>query len=264
MDQKQTWWQSYKILINTEVYWQIGPLHLWIQHLKHEWKIAYIREEDPLKNTHHWQSHDVLSNLADKEDIFRVGMEKDHHAIMLSPKLADRAVVAQAENPLTILPGEKLTIYISSPLWIEAKDLESQKQFFEIPIYRPSDTWFGPNVREGELCYASRTYCRLNLEEVPIRPHRAITALHLNNKTHDNILLEKISLPIPYLSLFLSQDGQLWTESLILEQSKEEASPVRIQNSPPKDIKIAQKLSEPRIKKHKNLALRMLGGLLPW
>lgn len=258
------WWKKYTLATQTEAYWQIGPLHLWAQHLKSEWKIAYEREEDPLINLSRHESEKELSDWQDKKNIVRLGLQKESTGLLLKPQLADRPVVIHAEHPITLLPGYKLTIYMSTPLWLEIKFLPQEETMMELPIYRPSDTWFGPNTRLGEICYASRTFCRLNLEELPLRPHRAVTALHLHNRRDKKLLVEKISLPTPYLSLFVSQAGQLWTESLEVQQEKEENAPVKILSGPPKGINIAQKLTEARKKKQKNLALQMLGGILPW
>ena len=55
-------------------------------------------------------------------------------------------------------------IYVSTPLWVRV-DVHDPPQFLqEIPVIRPSDTWFGPSTREGELGYAGRTHGRLNFE----------------------------------------------------------------------------------------------------
>lgn len=257
------WWQNYTIPLQSYSYWQIGPLHLWIQHLAHEWQIGYEREDDHLIQNLNYETSSQIRDLTQKETLIRVGMEKDQPVIKLQPKLADRSVVAQPQNPVTILSKQKVTVYMSSPLWLSIESPKDKQTLLEIPIYRPSDTWFGPSKLEGYVGYASRTFCRLRLEEVAIRPHRVTTAIEIINKTSEKIHIEEISLPLPYLSLFMTSKGQLWTESVVLEQDQEEEALVQIQNGLPKGIQIEKKLAEPRLKKQKNLVLKMLGGLFP-
>ena len=58
----------------------------------------------------------------------------------------------------TILPRQKLTIYVGSPLWV---GLLADDPLGELPLQPPKLTWWGTNTREGEVCYASRTQGRL-------------------------------------------------------------------------------------------------------
>ena len=86
---------------------------------------------------------------------------------------------------------------------------------------RPSDTWFGPSTLEGELCYESKTAVRFNLDNVPRRPHRAISVVRIRNRTDTQLSLERLKIPLPNLSLFGTEDGQLWTESITLERDED-------------------------------------------
>lgn len=66
---------------------------------------------------------------------------------------------------------------------------------------RPSDTWFGPTTSEGEPCYASKTVCRLRVEDVPLRPHRCLTKVTLRNRADDSLSLDRLKLPVNALAL---------------------------------------------------------------
>src|SRR5439155_1571474 len=79
---------------------------------------------------------------------------------------------------------------------------------------RLSDTWYGPNTREGELCYSSKTFCRTHLADLPLRPHRVLTPVSIQNNAKDPLLLEQLSLPLPYLSTYVDENGSLWTEEI--------------------------------------------------
>ena len=89
----------------------------------------------------------------------------------------------------------------------------------ETPLERPPDTWIGPSTREGELCYATRSAARLDRASVPLHPHRALTELRIENGASDTLHLERVSLAVPYLSVYAARDGALWTESVVLERT---------------------------------------------
>ena len=88
-------------------------------------------------------------------------------------------------------------------------------------MLRPSDTWFGPTTMDGELCYASQTYARLNLENLPIGPHHAITQVTIQNRAESQLLVEQLKLPVPYLALFEASDGLLWTQGITMTRSRD-------------------------------------------
>jgi len=50
------------------------------------------------------------------------------------------------EQPLGVPPGEQASVYVSSPLWVRIETGKPAKLLCELPTFRPSDTWFGPNT----------------------------------------------------------------------------------------------------------------------
>jgi hypothetical protein len=71
----------------------------------------------------------------------------------------------------------------------------SSAAIFDQPTHRPSDTWFGPTTMTGELCYAIRTSVRLNLENLPARPGRAISVVQVKNQSRTDLKVEKPRVP---------------------------------------------------------------------
>ena len=116
--------------------------------------------------------------------------------IALTPALADRPVVARPEKPFCLPAGAEAVVYVSSPLWVVLSTAQDLK-LAEIPIVRPSDTWLGPSTREGELCYASRTFLRLSLDNLPRRPHRATSMVRILNHADTALPLRALKLPAP-------------------------------------------------------------------
>ena len=89
-------------------------------------------------------------------------------------------------------------------------------------IVRPSDTWFGPSTRVGELCYASRTSGRLAIEDVPLRAERAVTAVTIRNSIPAVLPILKLSLLAPQLALYVDSGGMLWTEDVTLDNREQD------------------------------------------
>ena len=104
----------------------------------------------------------------------RFSVQRTSDDIIVEPVLANRPVIVRPRKALYVEGLETSTLYVSTPLWIRIR-LGETRVLTEIPSIRPSDSWFGPNTREGELCYSSITEGRTRMEEIPFRAHRAIT-----------------------------------------------------------------------------------------
>ena len=128
------------------------------------------------------------------------------------------------------------------------------------PIVRPSDTWFGPNTQAGELCYAARMTARLHLENVSVQPGRAISAVHVHNRSTSALDVHRIKIPVESLSLFASADGHLWTESLSLERSASSNDATVRLESRPEDPSASRQVSAPR-SAHVKSVFDVFGGI---
>lgn len=151
--------------------------------------------------------------------------------IRLSPLLADRPVVTRPLTSTELLPGENATLLVSTVLW--ARIEIGTQTLAELPTLRPSDTWFGPNTREGELCYASQTRARLHMNNVQVSAFRAVTPVSIRNDGEDNLKLERINVPVPHLTLYC--DGtRFWTSALsVVREENLATAKLQIEASPP-------------------------------
>lgn len=66
---------------------------------------------------------------------------------------------------------------------------------------------------------------RLDLEQLPIRPFRAVTPIHIINHQAKSLPIERINIPVPLLSLYAAEDGRLWTPTLEVEQPNNSRTP---------------------------------------
>lgn len=242
---------------------------LWIQRLRGEWRIARTIEEHDERTS----TVDIPSEVTDLlalEDVSRFGVSNHAESVTITPLLADRSVVSSPDKPFYIPAGETVTVYVGSPLWVRIEAGDPAMVLAEFPIVRPSDTWFGPNTYQGELCYASRTVCRLRLEDVSLRPHRAITAVAIKNNARRALRLERMKLPVVYLPLFHAhghaeghvESGAFWTSDLTISYDEGEALvPIEYDSHTPKHAGKATLVAPARNRGEDNVAMRMFSSL---
>jgi len=258
----QQWWGAYDLPENQQGCWRLGPLTLWIQHLSSEWRVAYLQgdENDATLSMDIGKPMDEVEDIPDTRSYcFSQAMG----SIRLHPALPDRSVVAKPAKPLYVFPGEQVTLYMIFPIWVRIEVGESARLLQQIACYRLSDTWFGPNTREGDLCYASRTFGRLHLEEVPTRAHRVITAVTIRNRATDALLLERLNVPLPSLTLFCDSSDMLWTNALLLERLEGQGmANLEIQRRPVPQVGDVKLLTGPRQVEHRNLLVRAFSSFL--
>lgn len=242
------WWGRHRIAERRTSYWQIGPLHLWIQSLPHQWRMSWEHSDDWLEAT--IRQLPDLENEDPPDGIFesRFTFNESSDSLSFAPCLADRTVVTRLETPIQVLPGEDVILYVSTPLWVRIEMTDPAKSLREVPSYRLSDTWSGPvGISGGELAYASRTPAVLQLQDIPFRPHCAITAVHLKNLGATSLPLERLNLPMPRLSLFFSPRSGFWTDMVVLERKEDaELASVRLERQPPPEASPTQFVCHPR------------------
>lgn len=258
-----TWWGSFKFNNGQCRQWHIGPLTLIVRYTGCEWQVAYEQEDDFDGNDVSWESteSDRLPESFDNNSryIFRETTE----ILTITPLLADRPIIARPLTPFNLTAGEEATLYVSSPLWLELSVGSAEKKILcEIAIQRLSDTWFGPSTREGKLCYASTTHCRLNLEELPHRPHRAITPIFIQNQADTTLSLERLNLPAPLLSIYFAESRQLWTPKVTLLREKDgDMAELNIDMKPPEEAQQSVQLIEPRKTNGSNALIRAFNAV---
>lgn len=240
-----SWWGSFTFNSQQSRQWRIGPLTLIVRSLGSEWQIAHHRTDDFIDDNVTWDIDNTDQLPETLENNSRYIFRKPTNLFTLTPRLADRPIISRPNVPFNLTAGEEVTLYVSSPLWIELA--LGGKVLQEIAIQRPSDTWFGPSTLEGELCYASTTHCRINLDALPQRPHRAITPVLIRNQADTTLTVERVNLPVPLLSLYTCPNGQIWTPRIKLIREKDgDIAELKIDNKAPKEAISPVQLSKPR------------------
>jgi hypothetical protein len=257
------WWGTFSCEENKALFWEIGPLLLGIERQKHEWRIASTSSNDPEKSDIQIGVEESPSFAKKNLEFRRFVASRTQPEVTLTPVLADRSQVSRAEIPFYISPDERTTIYVSSPVWVKIEVGANKTALDSIPTLRLSDTWHGPNTREGELCYASRTFCRTNLDEIQTRTNRALTPVIIYNHDKYPLLIEQLSIPLPFLSVFVDPiSGALWTEEIVIKNEPHHKHVVKQGKGAPHIAPSCALISTPRLPLKENSFINLFYSLL--
>jgi len=255
------WWGNYEVGKNQTLRWQIGPKILCITRDHKEWKVASVEAQDPLDNCL-VVAETTKEPDGDDIDVWRFAVRSESNAVRLVPALPDRPLIVKMTKTFLIPTMEEAILFVSIPLWLRIYVGEGSAELMDSAIVRPSDTWFGPNTMKGDLCYASQTNARLHIENLHLRPHRAIASVRIRNNSVLKLHIDKLKIPVNNLSLFASEKGHLWTEALTLEQADDtDKANVRLDKKPSHTI-ASTLVTQPRTKISKGFLLDAFGGLL--
>ena len=232
------WWTPVQIAREQGVKLQLGPLTLHLHRGSDEWLLVAERTEgtgeEAEARAEVTRADSPPRHLSGSRYVYR------HPAgqARFTPLLADRPVVIRPRQPVFMLPGEETTFYVSTPVWVgvligNTSDGEAGALLRELPVQTLSDTWFGPSTHAGVVCYAARTHARSHLEEVPLRFHRAVTPVHIQNRADSTLAVEKLSLPAPLLSVYGQHSGGLWTDTVHLARHDNDNVTLRVESGAP-------------------------------
>ncbi len=249
------WWEDQELKPNSIAKWVVGSSTLWLKRLPNEWQVVHEQIDDPM--------HDAVGlevpvsdpdsaghpfTVPPSEKTLRYATSCESARMTLHPVHADRAIVVRPEAPFFVLPHEEISFYVSMPVWLQLRLGDKNTVAFETPSFRLRDTWLGASTGEGELCYATQTTGRLELAQLPLRPHRAITQVVVRNVSNVILALERIKMPVQHLSLYVGPRNYLWTQTATLEgDASEQVVTAHIRPEPPAMAQGARLLSEPRI-----------------
>ena len=259
-----SWWGQYNIGINQTALWQIGPLRLAIQRHRNEWWIGHepIPDVDPDITTWEYQSVAPDVDISQFTNITRHVSESKTESVWLRPLLADRAIVSRPLTPFYISPQASVEIFVRSPLWLRIELGNDLTPILEMPMLRPSDTWFGPNTTTGELCYASMTSTRNHVENLPVGPHHAVSQVVIQNQANNQLHVERFVLPAPSLAVFGTSDGLLWTQNVTMSRSESsDLADFKIDSGPPDFAAATELVSEARQSKSILSSIYAFGAL---
>lgn len=259
MEGSAPWWGEVALELGQVGLWRLGPVDLWVQRKAHEWRIMVQRRPDRLDR----QAQVVMPADPPQPtlelEVHRYGADRTTGWLAVRPVLAPRPVVCRPDTPFVLLPGSAVRAYVGTPLWARVQ-AAGGPLLHEVDLYRPSGTWFGPDTRQGELCYANRTRLKLDAAELHHVPTRAITPVHLSNDGDQPLLVRQLNLPLPKLELGVAPDGTLWTEPVRFRSQQGGQVTVDIDETPA-DRRL-QVLAPPRIERRERHLIAALAHVL--
>jgi len=219
----------------------VGPLTLWLKGLENEVWLGFQRAEETV----------VPSGDTPPEDLewSRWALGDAPHHLRFRPVLPDRLLVVKPDHPLTLLRRAKARVYVRVPAWVRVEAVEGEKTkgatLMEIPTEVLSDTWWG-DFLTGELGYWLTTKARRELSDDLFEPHRIMSALHLINRSEDDLRVEKLALRVEHLSTY-EKEGRLWAEETnVVYLGEAEGSDIRMRDRPPVEAEGAHEISPAR------------------
>ncbi len=230
------WWGDQHFDLNQSRAWQFGSLLFRLTRSLQEWRLEYHRPQVQYDYEQQWQAiNEIEMAFPAPIKIERYMFAQTEPNFQLMPRLADRSVVIKPVDPIYIPAGQRGTLYISTPLWIAGFVAGQRDPLFDLPVILPKDTWFGPNHRTGEMCYATSVDGRTDLKLLKPRAFRAITPVDFHNVSSQQLRFDRMNVPVPALPLFYSPDtGRLWTSQIkVLHEGSDRPPRIRIENRTP-------------------------------
>lgn len=271
------WWGSLSLEPGQAGRWRAGPSTVYAARSRTDWRLWHQQDGDPYAPVGQWPRRVDAAELPDGVPQVRFSFAESPDSILVSPRLAPRPVVIRPDTSLAVPPGERVTIYISTPTWMSLTVQGSgskrrggdgkQVLLADLPTHRPSDTWFGPSTREGELCYAVRTAGRLVFADLPLRPHRAVTPMTIQNDADDLLQVQRVQVPVPQLALYVDGNGRLLTDGVLFRrQTGGDFAELRIERQTPgasqgAAVTEVEKLAAPRTPVTGNIVMRAFSRL---
>lgn len=243
------WWGKYGTTPDRWSHWRIGPLSLFAQPRAGEWRIALRHYPDAQDSSLGVDLETDAEPDPESHEFYRYAVGGGDAELELHPRLGDRPFIVSPEQPLFLLSGEKSVLYVSTVVWVQLKVARLEGDaMIDVPTIRRSDTWFGENTREGELCYATKTSARTRLESIEPRPHRAITPIEIRNLGSGVLPIERLRVPVPALSLYADDDNQLWTDAVcFLRQEGEHEAEMTTPDPGLQSAGRRERIDEPRV-----------------
>jgi len=257
----EVWWGEYSFEQLQQRVWQVGGRAIILRRLANEWNSWNIEAEEELDEP--IQCKDNCTVEYDEQLIHgRFLQQNTSDSIRVLPLLADRSIVARPATPLTLLPGQRSRLYVSTPIWFQAKSLPSEALLLDIPFWRPSDSWFGSSTREGQIVYAKYTSARIQLDKLERKSHRAITPITVINIHKEALVIERINVPVTLLHLYSDSTQQLWTTSIEVKREEDNGNvELTLEKQAPPEANIAQLVNSPREASEGNRLIRSISSL---
>lgn len=249
---QRPWWGDFELEIGQTACRRVGPVTLWVRRDADRWLIAHGTTPSG------GAPPDCAEGIpADPENLHTYAVRRTSRGFRLEPRLADRPVVWRPESRLFIAPGEEISIFLRVPLWIGLYIEGFPSLRHEFPSCRLSDTWFGSPLEKGGSAYAAERKAFLRSDEFQMDAAHAVIPIAIRNASTALLPLERLNLPVPFLSLFEGAHG-FWTQRVTLERDEEdeELALLRLEKGLPREAVSGKLISGPREQDEKHVVFQ--------
>lgn len=257
----RSWWGEFDFQDGETRFWRLGAYGLWVTRARAEFRVASRMDQEPETA---WAGGEPGAEAPPPDaEQTRYGVRESTRRLLVQPATADRPMVVKSRDPYIVPPDGAVTAFVSTPVWVRIHLEGPRRLLHEEPVHRPSDTWFGPDTMQGEMCYAVQTSVRYDLANVPPLPGRAVTVVRIRNRADAPLPLARLRLPLPGLSLFADADARLWTESVTLERREDdELAEITLGKAAPREAGACTKVAGPREDLKSHPIMRSFAGWL--
>ena len=231
-------WGRYKIPGGETMKTSLGPITILLR-----------KEGDEVRLTHQREGIQAprASGRRQPGEWERWASSRDLEEVEFLPAFPDRPLVLQPENPFRLLPGARARIFVRVPVWLQVRIPGKEGALLEeFPTLILSDTWWG-SFAEGEIAYWLHITARREATPDIFVPERILCPLALENRSPEDLPVEKILLRVSHLSVFRAA-GSLWADEVkIRYRGEEEGSELEMTGRTPPEAPGATRLASPRI-----------------
>ncbi|MEE2787017.1 MAG: hypothetical protein VX589_06730 [Myxococcota bacterium] len=259
----KSWWSPFDAKVGDSVLYTLGPVRLFIEHLYEELVIRWTSSGQPEQSTVQLVRQ-VANPLGDENvHLQRCAIGQSGMTLKVHPHLPARPVVVRPAIPFWVHGHRSVDIFVSTPLSLRLMDATTMQHVLEVSTIQLPLTWFGPNPRDGEVCFASLTQARLDPLKLLIHPVRAITRVTIDNRHREPVRVERLKLPAPLLDLYTNQDHQIWTNAITLVR-RESGQSAQLKLRKPAGLSTAkfEHLTSSHLDTQSNLIERALNRLI--
>jgi hypothetical protein len=223
---------------------QLGTLRFHCTRLAAEWQISQTWEIEDITLPSY--QTDYIVPTAKPNFRYMVGNTSNQFKIV--PRLANMNMIVRPISPILVPKGAEVIFFVGTTVWLDIILIDGKsKCVHEVPTQQDSETWFGANTYEGALCYTSQTHARMHLNAIPKHAGRVITALKLKNKSDQTFQVDRLNVPIPYLSVYQDEAGFLYSNDVLAElEGVYEGIDINIQRTPGNQFGKVKRISDPR------------------
>lgn len=262
MSEINTWWGEFSFDLDEVKCWRVGERCIAIKRSEQEWTVWNQTTPTEINKPIKVSKPKVKETFADAH-CERFTLAQTTEKLLIEPSLADRAMVVRPSKPITVLPGEKVTLFVSTPIWMTIMRDGDDTPMADIPFWRPSDSWFGSSTMKGDMCYSKYTDARLDVDLIEKRARRAITCVTLTNSQHEYLQIHRLNLPVPSLRVYVNDNGEFWTDQVNILQTQEHSKSVSdVSQSPPELAQTMQLVSESREQSKKSSFMSSIKSLI--